>query len=668
MRLNRSGGIVVVGCYLLVGICMLITACDDPPSQQPSVSSSNGSSNAAVTSARGGKQNAQVKSFIGAAGRGDLDAVNAALKAGIDVNATVTESWTALHAAAERSRVEVLKRLIEAGANVNAKEYLDVTPLHWAAIRGPREAVKALIDAGADVNAYCVQHDTPLGSAAGAGNVEAAEELIRAGADVNGGGQSMTPLALATRGGRVPMIKLLVKNGAKVNDPNNPPLHWAGKPQAAKALLDAGAKVDLRNRHGQTALHLTTGAWVPNADTVKLLIDAKADVNARSKTSSTPLLEAIRHRDLEIAKLLLAAGADADAKDEAGNTPLSLARKTGGSFVAILTAAGVKDDGRTDLQRAVETGDLKRVEAILKGGADVNEIGPGRTTAAHIASRLGHADILTELIRAGAEVDQRDEKRSRPLHYAANAAIAEKLIAQGAKVGEPKRGMLSSSPTSATPMYIAAMSGRADVVRVLIKHKAELNPRDFPGPLLWATFAGQLEVVGILLEGGAETESKGLLMNESALHVAARGALADMRGPATPEVRLKIAERLIDKGADVNATADIGYFVDSTPLMCAAGSGHVEMVKLLLDKGAKVNVASPSGMFSGCTALHRAAEAGHRNVVALLLKRQANVNALTGKKNMKGVGTPLDLAKDPEVRKLLIKHGGKHANELTAGE
>ena len=110
----------------------------------------------------GSSQDTPVAAFVQAAHRGDLEAVNAALKAGVDINAAPEYGWTALHSAAERSHVEVLKRLIEAGANVNAKEYLDVTPLHWAAARGPLEAVKALIDAGADVNAYCTQHDTPL--------------------------------------------------------------------------------------------------------------------------------------------------------------------------------------------------------------------------------------------------------------------------------------------------------------------------------------------------------------------------------------------------------------------------------------------------------------------------------------------------------------------------
>jgi len=47
----------------------------------------------------------------------------------------------------------------------------------------------------------------------------------------------------------------------------------------------------------------------------------------------------------------------------------------------------------------------------------------------------------------------------------------------------------------------------------------------------------------------------------------------------------KVAEFLIDKGADVNA----GNITGITPLHTAAGRGHAEVVKLLLDKGADVN-------------------------------------------------------------------------------
>lgn len=609
----------------------------------------------------GSRQNTPVAAFVQAAHRGDLEAVNAALKAGIDVNATPEYGWTALHSAAERSHVEVLKRLIEVGADVNATEYLDVTALHWAAARGPVEAVKALIDAGADVNAHCVQHDTPL---VAAGEEDIIEALIEAGADVNGVGY-MTPLAEATRCGNVSKIKLLVKHGAKVNDENNPPLHWAGKPEVAKALLDAGADVDLRNPDGETALHLTTGAWIPDASTLKVLIDAGADVNVRTKAGATPLHRAIWREDLEMVKLLLDHGADPNAKDEGGDTPLSLAELVGESFVALVEAAGAKDDGRTDLLRAVEAGELDHVRTLIHGGADVNESGLRGRTPVYAASKVGRVDILNELIEAGAKVDRRNAQEQRPLHVAASAEIAERLIAAGAKVGE-RRGDLSwGSPTVPTPLYVAIMDGRTDVARVLIRSKAEVNPRGAPGPLIWAVFAGRTEIVEALLEAGAQVQRRGPF-DESALHVVARGAIADMRSPehVAPEIRLKIAQLLVDHGAEVNDKCNIGFFHDSTPLECAASDGHFEMVKLFLDHGAEVNFAPSSGTFAGYTALHGAADEGNVKVVQLLLQRQANVNALTGEENFKGVQTPLDLAEEPAVVELLKKHGGKRASEL----
>ncbi len=602
----------------------------------------------------------KAKALIDAAHRGDVDAVDAALKAGVDVNATVDDKWSALHAAAERSRVDVIKRLIKSGANAKAKNHLDVTPLHWAAIRGPREAVKALIDAGADVNVECVQYDTPLGAAAGAGNIETSQELITAGADVNGG-KWMTPLTLATRRSQVPMIRLLIKHGARVNDPKNPALLWVSKPEAAKALLDAGADLNIRDAKGQTALHLPHGHWVPNAETAKVLIDAKADVNANSMDGSTPLHAAIRHRDIGIVNHLLRAGANLDAKDKQGNTPLSLAKQAGESFTAALTAAGAKSDGRTDLLRAVDAGDLNRVKSLIRDRADVNETGPGRSSAVHLASKSGHGEILTELIHAGAKVDERDESGLRPLHYAANAAVADELIKAGAKVNES-----NGRRASASPLNHAALEGRADVVKVLIAHKADVTSGEAPGPLIGATFAGRDRVVEVLLDAGVTANEETAVKHESALHVAAGGGFADMGCPehVTAEIRLKIAKLLIEKGADVNAKADVGYFVDSTPLHAAAGSGHLEILKLLLDKGAAVDAASPRGLSAGYTAIHKAAEHGHEAAVQLLIERKADVNALTSKENFRGVRTPLDLAKDQKVRALLIKHGAKSGEEL----
>jgi ankyrin repeat protein len=520
-----------------------------------------------------------------------------------------------------------------------------------------------LIEAGADVNA-----ESRYGTVLTAGRrVDIAKLLIDAGADVNTG--SFTPMANAAKYGNAELIRLLVKNGAKVNDPRDPPIQWAGKPEAAQALIEAGADVNQRNPKGETALHLSKFSWSPNAETVKLLIEAGADVTAKDANDSTPLHAALRMGKAEIAKLLVVSGADVDARDKQGNTPLSVAQgalswargktlvdnQPYEAAIQLLVDAGAKDDGRTELQQAVAAGDLELVKNLIAANIDVNETGPQGITAMHLASDKGHPKMLAELIEAGAKVDQPDAIGMRPLHLAANAEAARLLIAAGAQVH-------SRMPS---PVYLATMHGRADVVRELIHNDANAEDRSCGTMLNWATFAGQFEVVRVLFElRDAETLLK-TTSPYSPLHVATSGSMGDMNSPShvTPQQRLDITKFLVEKGADVNAPwgsninamSGAAHMIGTTPLMFASMKGEARMVKFLLDKGADAKAANASGQ----TALHFAAQRGHHSVVELLLKAKVNVNAVT-----REAKTPLDLAQDAGVKVLLIQNGGKTGPEL----
>jgi serine/threonine protein kinase/ankyrin repeat protein/formylglycine-generating enzyme required for sulfatase activity len=617
--------------------------------------------------------------LVEAVKRGDRNAVEAALNAGVDPNGPANR-LTALHwAVAQRisdgktiePTPQIAERLIEAGADVNAADYLGQTPLEWAAKYAPPEIVAMLIKAGADVDAES-RYGTVLLAATTKlqeHGVENAKLLIDAGADVNAG-QITTPLAGAVQVGNVEMIRLLINKGAAVNDEKNPAIHWAGTPEVAKVLLDAGADVKSRNRNGETALHRPLGPWHgPDAATLKLLVEAGADVNAKSNSGSTPLHAAVQQAKPEVAKLLVAAGADVDAKDKQGNTPLSLAHQALSwargqqqvdnrpyeVAVQVLLDAGAKDDGRTELQRAVADGDLEQVKELIADAVDVNETGPQRLTAVHLASENGHAEILAALMEAGAKFDQTDEQRMRPLHLAANAGIARMLIAEGATVDSPMP----------SPLYMATMAGRSDVVRELIRADATVQDSHVAEMLNWATFAGQLEVVKVLFE---QREANTLLNARSVyspLHVAASGTFGDMNSPedVTPEQRLNIAKLLVQKGADidarwganVNPQSGAAHMIDTTPLMFASSQGDVEMVKFLIDRQADVKATNASGQ----TALHFAAQHGHRSVVELLLNANADVNALT-----REAKTPLDVTQDAAVQVLLIRKDGKTASEL----
>ena len=86
----------------------------------------------------------------------DLETIELLIKKGVDVNSKDKSGKTPLYWAAEYGRTNVVKLLLKAGADVNAtvsdgplKGY---TPLHEAAYLGHKDTVKVLIKAEADVN------------------------------------------------------------------------------------------------------------------------------------------------------------------------------------------------------------------------------------------------------------------------------------------------------------------------------------------------------------------------------------------------------------------------------------------------------------------------------------------------------------------------------------
>jgi ankyrin repeat protein len=83
---------------------------------------------------------------------------------------------------------------------------------------------------------------------------------------------------------------------------------------------------------------------------------------------------------------------------------------------------------------------------------------------------------------------------------------------------------------------------------------------------------------------------------------------------------VQIAQKLIAKGAKVNAGADTGGV---TPLMMASLNGNSAMIELLIQSGADVNAREGK---TGSTALTEAVRKGDAPVLALLLNAGADPN------------------------------------------
>ena len=61
------------------------------------------------------------------------------------------------------------------------------------------------------------------------------------------------------------------------------------------------------------------------------------------------------------------------------------------------------------------------VEEEVDGEVDVNLVGPGGRTALHLAVRGGRADLVSLLVRHGADAGVRDEEGNTPMDIAAGS-------------------------------------------------------------------------------------------------------------------------------------------------------------------------------------------------------------------------------------------------------
>jgi len=127
--------------------------------------------------------------------------------------------------------------------------------------------------------------------------------------------------------------------------------------------------------------------------------------------------------------------------------------------------------------RAVKNGDLAKVVELLKSDPSLVFIRDAEaSTPLHYAAWKGHAEIVTTLLDAGADIHahtQNDHWGTTPLHAAAhgnNRAAAEALIARGADVnavratgaGTPLDETKAHKATAAAKILIAAGAKYSD--------------------------------------------------------------------------------------------------------------------------------------------------------------------------------------------------------------
>lgn len=252
----------------------------------------------------------------------------------------------------------------------------------------------------------------------------------------------------------------------------------AGDTEGCVKWINKGANINAVDERRYTPVHYAAEAG--HTDAVMALLENCG--NARAYFGMIALHSAAKGGQRDTVHELIMSGFDANTLDSHEYTPLHVAS---------------------------EKGHVETVKKLLEHGAR-NDITANKfrgETALHRAAGAGRADVVVELIYAGAVVNKKDQKGATALHYAAEdsrLASIEVLVRSGANVNAPDNNGWA-------PLHFASKGGHTDAVNLLLDHGADVNAKDYvfrQGPIKYASDGGHTATILALVNRGAKTSKQ----------------------------------------------------------------------------------------------------------------------------------------------------------------
>lgn len=374
----------------------------------------------------------------------------------------------------------------------------------------------------------------------------------------------------------------------------------------------------------------TNSAMAQNIEPLRVLppigeVVRNLDVNERGPDGSTPLQWAVYDQDVEKVRALIRAGADVNAANNYGANAMQLAAEVAHrEILELLLDAGADVDspnpeGQTALMVVARTGDVDAARMLVKNGATIDaREGWGEQTALMWASARRHPAMMKLLIDEGAEINAISAVRDYNSHVTAEGR-AKRLDSGGL-----------------TPLMFAIRENCLSCVELLIDSNADLDQVDPDGvsPLLLAILNTNWDIAKRLIEAGADVNQWDMFGQAPLLAAVADRSDAGLKvdGILNMTDGLTIVRMLLDGGANPNMqlfyrpakTRGGPLSRGTTPLIRAASSGDVEVMKLLLQYGAEADLAQ-ADLQTPVSAL--AGSRGNRDQVAEGMKLLAEAGA-----------------------------------------
>ena len=321
---------------------------------------------------------------------------------------------------------------------------------------------------------------------------------------------------------------------------------------------------------------------------------------------------------------------------------------------------------RADVNKSTDSGGLMGVPGTI-GVPDMGAVAWGEDTSPvsplWLASYLGHVEMVSLLLEAGADMDKPNSAEVSPLcaaYFRGNIGVVKLLLGARATVDPVNVGFRDLADSL---LFHAAAGGNTEVVSLLLEAGVDKEDGSCDGkPPLWgAAEAGHVDVVRLLLAAGANKDAVDSTFFEeddaafeecyqdTPLWIASRQGHAD------------VVSALLQAKAD----AELPNIDGQSPLWIASKHGHGETVRLLLLACVEVNRSCESQ-----SPLWVASVEGHKEVAFWLLVAGADPEC-TAQHGDGGFMSALGLAAAEAhtgVQSLLLAASRKLADECQAVE
>ena len=554
------------------------------------------------------------------------EVLQAIISHGGDVNATCSDTRTALMLACTKGNIDAINVLLNDGADPNISDCNGEMSLHYAVLNDCcTEILQAIISHGGDVNKIGKDNRTVLMLACKRGNKDAINVPLNAGADPN----------IAATDGYTCLHEVVRQECSK---------------EVLLAMIYKGANMNATNRVNQTSLMLASEKG--NDDAINVLINAGADANITDADGNTCLQYASRNECCkEVLLTIISQCVDVNGINKSNVTALMIAclnRNEDG--INILLNAGADPNitdskGATCIHHAVGGGCSKEMLLrLIIHGANVNAKSTIKKTALMVACLNGNEDAVKLLLNAGADPNISDADGCTSLHDAVDKGFSREtlqlIMNHGADVN-------ATNKYNETALLVACQKLNADAISVLLNVRADPTIADYEGytclhhwgcskenlqamidhgadvnatnkksitPLMHACENGDVDAINILLDAGADPN----IADEdgyTSLHDAVEGFCS------TESLRA-----IIDHGADVNAINKNSV----TAIMIACYKGNTDAISILLNAGADLNMTDGNG----ATCIHHVVGEGFtKAMLETVINHGADVNA-TNKNNV----------------------------------